>query len=513
MPTERVSMRTIREVLRLHHDNGLSKRRIAPKVGLGVTTVTDYLRRFRASGLSWPLPAGLRDSELERRLFPVTCSTPARERPLPDWAWVHRELQRKGVTLSLLWQEYRERHPDGLGFTAFCNHYRAWARRLPRRMRQRHTAGEKLFVDYAGATVPVIDPATGEAHAAQVFVAVMGASSLTYAEASWSQGLRDWLASHVNTFEFLGGVPAEVVCDNLKAGVTTPDRYEPRANATYAQLAAHYGTAITPARVRKPRDKAKVEVGVQVIERWILARLRHRRFFALTEVNAAIRGLVAELNGRVMRHMGESRRSLFQRLDAPALGALPPTPYSHADVLFRTVGRDYHVEAGGHAYSVPHQLTGARVEVHLGRDGVEVFHDGRRVAAHRRSDSKGGHTTQPTHMPPSHRTYAAWTYARARAEAAAIGPATAAVVEAVIARGRRPDHILRSCAGILHLGRTYGEARLEAACQRAHAIGTPSHSSLQSILSRGLDRTPASPRAAAPVNDNHANVRGAHYYQ
>jgi transposase/mannose-6-phosphate isomerase-like protein (cupin superfamily) len=395
-------MRKIRDVLRLHYENCLSKRRIAPRVGLGVTTVADYLRRFRESGLNWPLPAEMADSELERRLFPVTGSTPAHERPLPDWAWVHQELRRKGVTLSLVWEEYRTAHPDGLGFTAFCNHYRAWERRLPRTMRHRHRAGEKLFVDYAGYTVPISDPATGETHHAAIFVAVLGASSLTYAEASWSQGLSDWLASHANTFASLGGVPAEVVCDNLKSGVTTPDRYEPRPNASYAQLAAHYGTSIAATRVAKPRDKAKVEAGVQVVTR-ALARLRHRTFFSLSELNDAIRTEIDRINSKVMRHMGESRRGLFERLDRPELGALPRTPYQPTEVRFRTVGRDYHVNIDQHGYSVPHELVGAQVEVHVSRDTVEIHHDSKRVAVHPRSTVAGEHSTQDGHRPPGHR--------------------------------------------------------------------------------------------------------------
>jgi transposase len=504
-------MRKIRDVLRLHYETGLSKRRIAPRVGLGVTTVSDYLRRFRESGLSWPLPADMADSELERRLFPVTRSTPASERPLPDWGWVHRELRRKGVTLSLVWEEYRTAHPDGLGFTAFCNHYRAWEQRLPRTMRHRHRAGEKLFVDYAGYTVPVTDPATGETHDAQIFVAVLGASSLTYAEATWTQSLSDWLASHANTFAFLGGVPAEIVCDNLKSGVTTPDRYEPRANESYAQLAAHYATSIAAARVAKPRDKAKVEAGVQVVSR-ALARLRHRTFFSLGELNDAIRTEIDRINSKVMRHMGESRKTLFERLDKPELGALPRTPYQPTDVLFRTVGRDYHVNVDYHGYSVPHELVGAEVTVHVSRDTVEVYHDGKRVAVHPRSTVVGDHSTQDAHRPPGHRAYAGWTPASARQAAQAVGPATARMVDAVLADGR-PDLALRTCAGILRLGREYGADRLEAACQRGLSIGAVSYTSLQSILARDLDRAPVQDRPPAPVNDNHANVRGAQYYQ
>jgi len=504
-------MRKIRDVLRLHYENGLSKRRIAPRVGLGVTTVADYLRRFRESDLSWPLPAEMADSELERRLFPVTRSTPAHERPLPDWAWVHQELRRKGVTLSLVWEEYRAAHPDGLGFTAFCNHYRAWERRLPRTMRHRHRAGEKLFVDYAGYTVPVTDPTTGETHEAQIFVAVLGASSLTYAEATWSQGLSDWLASHANTFAFLGGVPAEVVCDNLKSGVTTPDRYEPRPNESYAQLAAHYGTSIAATRVAKPRDKAKVEAGVQVVTR-ALARLRHRTFFSLTELNDAIRTEIDRINSKVMRHIGESRRALFERLDRPELGALPRTPYQPTEVRFRTVGRDYHVNIDQHAYSVPHELVGAQVTVHVSRDTVEIHHDGKRVAVHPRSTVAGDHSTQDAHRPPGHRAYAGWTPASARQAAQAVGPATAGMVEAVLTDGR-PDQALRTCAGVLRLGQDYGTDRLEAACRRGLSVGAVSYTSLQSILARDLDRVAVQDRPSAPVNDNHANVRGAQYYQ
>jgi len=511
MPTERIAMRKIREVLRLHYDNGLSRRRIAPKVGVGATTITDYLHRFRASGLSWPLPADMADSELERRLFPVTRSTPADERPLPDWAWVRRELQRKGVTLSLIWEEYRQAHPDGLGFTAFCEHYRAWERRLPRTMRHRHRAGEKLFVDYAGYTVPITDAQTGAVHHAQIFIAVLGASSLTYAEATWTQGLSDWLASHVNTFAFLGGVPAELVCDNLKAGVTTPDRYEPRANASYGQMAAHYNTVISAARVKKPRDKAKVEVGVQVTSR-ALARLRHRTFFSLGEVNAAIRTEIDRMNSKVMRHMGESRRALFERLDKPELGALPRTPYQPTEVLFRTVGRDYHVNVDHHGYSVPHELVGAEVEVHVSRADVEVYHDGKRVAVHPRSSVVGDHSTLDHHRPPGHRAYAGWTPASARQAAKAVGPATAGMVDAILDHDR-PDLALRRCAGVLRLGRDYGTDRLEAACRRGLTIGAVSYASLQSILRRNLDQTPVQDRPTAPVNDNHANVRGAGYYQ
>ncbi len=290
---ERLSMRKIREVLRLTWEAGLTARQIAGSLQLARSTVGECLRRFHESGLSWPLPAELGDADLERRLFPPPVRAPGRNRPVPDWAVVHQELKRKGVTLALLWQEYKLAHPDGFQYSRFCDQYRAWAGTLDVVMRQTHRFGETLFVDYAGQTAAVIDRTTGEIRPAQVFVAVLGASNYTYAEATWTQQLPDWIGAHVRAFAFFGGVPEVIVPDNLKSGVTHAHRYEPDLNPTYADLAAHYGVAVLPARVRKPRDKAKVEVGVQVVERWILAALRHRQCFSLAELNQAMRDLLA----------------------------------------------------------------------------------------------------------------------------------------------------------------------------------------------------------------------------
>ena len=354
MPAERLPMRQVREVLRLKYACGQSERRIAGAIGISRYTVAEYLRRAAVIGLTWPVPPALDDAALERKLFTPPGSV-AREalRPQPDWPRIHAELRLPDVTLLLLWEEYRAGQPEGYGYSRFCDLYAAWRGRLSPTMRQTHPPGERLFVDYAGQTVEVIDPLTGEVRAAQIFVAALGASNLTYAEARWTQGLADWLGCHVNAFAFLGGVTRQVVCDNLKAGVTAACRYEPGINRSYQDLATHYGTAIVPTRVRKPRDKAKVEVAVQLVQRWVLARLRHQRFFSLTELNTAIGALIETLNNRTMRHLATSRRALFAATERGALLALPAEPYIYAEWRHCRAGIDYHAELYGHWYSVP----------------------------------------------------------------------------------------------------------------------------------------------------------------
>jgi transposase len=379
-------------------------------------------------------------------------------------------------------------------------------------MRQAHPAGERVFVDYAGQTVPVIDAATGEARPAQIFVAALGASNLTYAEARWTQSLPDWIGCHVGAFAFFGGVARQLVCDNLKAGVTSTSRYEPSVSRGYQDMAAHYGTAVLPARVRKPRDKAKAEVAVQIVERWILARLRHRRFFSLAELNGAIRELVAELNARPMRHLGTSRRALFERLERAALLPLPAEPYAFAEWRRCRAGLDYHVEVHGHFYSVPYRLAREVIEARIADQTVELFHRGVRVASHPRSPLRRQHTTTPEHMPSAHRRYAEWTPTRLMREAAAVGPATAGLVERVLTAKPHPEQGFRACLGILRLVRSFGTARVEAACQRGLDIGARSYGSVLSILRHGLDRA----QRPEPVPDEpplrHGNIRGGGYY-
>jgi transposase len=387
MPGERLSMRKIREVLRLRFAQGLSQRAIGASVRLSTGAVNSCLSRARLAGVVWPLPDGLSDTQLEALLYPPPPDVATEQRPVPEWAVVHRELRRPNMTLALLWEEYRTGPGalDGFGYSWFCDLYREWVSRLKPTLRQVHTAGERVFVDFAGHTMEVIDGATGEIRSAEVFVAVLGASNYTYAEATWTQSLADWIGAHVRMLAFIGGVPGQIVSDNLRAGITRACFYEPLVNRTYADMATHYGTAVIPARPYKPRDKAKVEVGVQVVQRWILARLRNRRFFSLVELNQAIRELVAQLNDRPMRGWGTTRRALYEQIDRPALLQLPPTPYEYADWKRCRVNLDYHVEIEKHFYSVPFQLLRAEVEARITATTVEIFHRGKLVATHLRS--------------------------------------------------------------------------------------------------------------------------------
>ena len=506
-------MRKVREVLRLSWVCGLSQRQVAVSCGLGRSTVGEYLERAAAAGVcAWSAVEALGDEALERRLFPPPVAVPSSERPEPDWARVHLELRRKGVTLRLLWEEYQAGRPEAYRYSRFCELYGQWRGRLDVTMRQEHTAGEKLFVDYAGPTVPVVDRATGELREAQIFVAVLGASNFTYAEATWSQGLEDWIGSHVRTFEHLGAVPWVVVPDNLKSGVTRPCSYDPDLNPTYHEMAVHYGVAVVPARVRKPRDKAKVEAGVLLVERWVLARLRDRTFFSLAELNGAIRELVRALNERPFQKLPGSRRELLERLDRPAMQPLPAERYTFAEWRKARVNVDYHVEVDGHYYSVPYRLVGEKLDVRIAGSTVELLHRGRRVASHLRSDRRGHHTTIGEHMPRAHRDYVQWTPERLIRWAAKTGTAVAEVVTTILGSRAHPQHGFRPCLGILRLGKHYGEQRLEAACRRALALGSPSYRSVRSILEKGLDGEPVAEPAQAPLPVEHRNLRGASYY-
>ncbi len=510
MPGPRLPMRRIRDVLRLSAA-GMSKRQIAASLGVSATAARESIRRARVAGLAWPLPDELSDEELERRLYPPPSTAAKNRRPQPDWATIHRELRRPGVTLQLLWEEHRAVHPDGYGLSRFCELYRAWEARLSPTMRQNHVAGERMFVDYAGTTLTVMDPSTGEARPAQLFVAALGASNYTYAEAGWTQGLSDWIGAHTRTFAFIGGVTAMVVSDNLRSGVTKACFYEPAVNRTYAEMAAHYGTAVIPARPYRARDKAKVEVAVQVATRFIIAKLRNRQFFTLSALNAAIAELVAQINDRVSRHLGASRRALFEEIERSALKPPPAEPYVFAEWKQCRVGLDYHVEIAKHYYSVPHQLLREKVWARITARTIEVFHRGKRVAAHVRSSSNRKHTTIREHMPSSHQRYADWTPERLRRQAGEIGRNTSALVGIILRDRAHPEQGFRACVGIVRLAKSYGRERLEAACARALEIGARSYSSVNSILKNDLDRrrpvTPADGPAIA-----HDNIRGPTYF-
>jgi len=513
MPRERLSMRKIKEVLRLRFEHGLSHRAIATSTGIGVTTAREYIVRGKAAGLSWPLVEGMDDAALEALLFPPPPKAGEAERGVPNWPAVHRELRKKGVTLQLLWQEYRAVYPEGYGYSRYCELYRAWAKTLDVTMRFEHKAGETLYVDYAGPTMEVVNPQTGEVMPAHLFVAAQGASSYTYVEAAWTEGLRDWLGAHVRALEYFGGVNAIVVPDNTKAAVTSPHRYEPELNKTYADWAQHYGCAVVPARAFKPRDKAKVEAAVQGVERWVMAPLRNRTFFSLAELNRALREQLEAYNNRPFQKLEGSRASLFDELDRPALRPLPPTRYEFAEWKQPTVHIDYHVEVDKHRYSVPYQLVHKKVDVRSTQSTVEVFFKGKRVASHKRSPHKGRFTTLKEHMPKAHRDYAEWTPGRLIHWARKTGEHTEKLIEQILASRPHPQQGFRACLGILRLGKRYGPDRLEAACNRALAINSLSYKSIESILKHGLDQKPLPQRQPELPAIEHTNVRGPEYYQ
>jgi transposase len=512
MPKERLSMRKIKEVLRLKWECGLSKQKIAQSCGVARSTVGDYLMRAGAAGWSWPLPEEISEAELEQRLFPAPPRPRKEQRPLPDWSTIHKEVRKKGVTISLLWTEYKLDHPQGYQYTQFCNHYRHWKESLETCLRQEHKAGEKLFVDYCGPTVPVMDRTTGAVREAQIFVATLGASNYTYAEATWTQQLPDWIGAHVRALNFLGGCPEVIVPDNLRSGVSQACRYEPDINPTYQSFASHYGVAIIPARVRKARDKAKVEKSVQVVENWILARLRNQTFFSLTELNQAIRAGVDELNHRPMQKWNETRRSLFESLERPTLRPLPVTPFEFADWKKATVGNDYHIEVDRHYYSVPYTHVRRKVEIRYTAHIVEIYWQGQRIASHVRSDRPGGCTTVREHMPPGHQEVMDWTPERLKQEAQGVGVWTGRLIERVFESSPHPLQGARTSLGILRLGKAFGTNRLERACERALLIQAFSYKSVRSILQKGLDHLPPleSPPPTPPIQ--HPNIRGPKYY-
>jgi len=513
MARKRLSMRKIREVLRQKWVRGCSHREVAKSLGMSIGGVSGVVRRAAEADLSWDEVTGLSEEALEERLYAVEPMA-GPSRPEPDFAYLHSELKRVGVTLQLLHLEYVEEHPDGYRYSRFCDLYRAWAKKRGLVMRQVHRAGEKLFVDYAGKKPGWVDPGTGEFVPAELFVAVLGASNLTYAEVTTTQQSSDFIESHVHALEFIGGVPGAIVPDQLKTGVRRPCRYEPGIQRTYEDLARHYGTVILPARPRKPRDKAKAEAGVLVAERWILARLRHQTHFSLTSLNQAVGDLCDELNEREMRGYKASRQELFDRLERDALEPLPPEPFVYADWKIARVNIDYHVEVDRHYYSVPFALIHETVEVRMTSRTVEVLHKGQCVAGHRRSYQPGRHTTNPEHMPASHRKHLEWTPSRLISWGRTIGKSTAELVEAILADRPHPEQGYRSCLGILRLAKCYGKERLEAACGRAVAVRARSYRHVDSILKHGLDQMPLFEQApetpAAPVI--HENIRGPEYY-
>jgi transposase len=510
MAAERLSMRKLREVLRLHA-LGHSMRAIGRSLKISHNTAALYLRRAVEAGVSWPACEEIGDAELERLLIPPAPEVGAR-RPLPEWPTVHRELRRKGVTLQLLWLEYKADHPDGLQYTQFVTRYRAWENTIDPVLRQEHRAGEKVFVDYAGHTLSVVDPSTGEIREAQLFVGTLGASNFTFAEVTWSQSLPDWIGSHVRMYAYFGGVAQLTVPDNITTGVRHACYYEPDVNPTYLDLARHYSTTILPTRTRAPRDKAKVETGVQICERWILAPLRNHTLVGLAEANREVARLLEALNDRPFQKLPGTRRSRFEELDRPELAPLPPAPYAYAEWKKARVNIDYHVEVDRHYYSVPHPLMRKQVDVRLTAKALEILLGGKRVAAHIRSYRVGGFTTDPSHRPKSHQRHLEWSPDRLIRWGQSHGGATGALVQRILESKPHPEQGYRACLGLMRLAKRYTAERLEAACFRALRSGATSYRSVKSILEHGLDQVPLEEQAQLDLPAEHENVRGANYY-
>lgn len=515
MPRKRLSMRKIKEVLRLKHQAGLSNRQIARSCVLSHVTVSTYLERAAQAGLVWPLPESIDEDQLHALLFGPSAAEALPLRPLPEMEYLHNELRRKGVTLQLLWEEYRANHPDGYGYTQFCTYYARWKETVEVSLRQTYKAGEKTFVDWAGPTIPWINTLEDRIEEASLFIAVLGASNYTFAEAFANQQLINWIEAHLQAFAFFGGVSQVLVPDNLRTGVHRACYYEPQLHPTYQEMAQHYGTVVIPARPYAPRDKAKAESAVQHAEHRILAVLRHQTFFGVGQINTAIRPLLQELNAHPFQKMAGSRQQLFEHLDRPALQPLPATAYQLAQWKKAQANIDYHLQVDWHSYSVPYTLVHQEIEVRLSARMVECFHRGRRVALHCRSFVRGGFTTDPAHRPKAHQKHLDWTPSRLIHWATTIGPNCGQVVTTILESKPHPEQGYRSCLGLMRLAKDYGSPRLEAACQRARALDSCSFTSLASILKTKLDQQPlpGTQVLTLPLVPDHANLRGAAYYQ
>jgi len=504
-------MRKISEILRLRYELNCSYREISRSQNISITTISEYMTRAKLAGLTWPLPKDISEEDLYKKLFLPSDPT-CKDKPLPDWEWVYKELRKKGVTRQLLWREYRDIHPNGFSYSQFCERYRLYTKANAPVMRQIHKGGEKTFVDYAGMTVSWIDPTTGEVTEAQIFVGSLGASQFTFVEATATQSLADWVQSHVRMWEYFNGVSTIVVPDNLKAGVTKPHRYDPDVNANYQLLGEHYGFAIVPARVREAKDKAKVENAVGCIERQILAPLRHITFTSIAEINAAIKPRLAAFNQQFFQKMKTSRLELFLALDKPALKPLPKERYQYAEWQHAKVHIDYHFVFDEHYYSVPFKYIHQAVEIRATSTTIECFYKNKRIASHLRSYLRYKHTTLKEYMPPAHRAHAEWSPERIKRWANKIGPYTMKFISHLMASRAFPEQAYRACLGVLRLGTKYGENRLEKACAIALEAGANRYSQIELILKNKLDAINAT-NSSTSIIISHKNIRGSTYYK
>jgi transposase len=511
MPRKRNPMRKIKEILRLANQGNLSERQISLGANVTKTTVHDYLLRSKEAGLTWERAQHMDEQTLEAVLFPPCASTKARS-PLPDWKHIHKEFHRPHVTLRLLWEEYIQDTPNGLRYSRFCELYGNFAKTLELSMQQVHKAGEKLFIDYSGTTIPVHDGKTGHIRYAEVFIAVLGASSYTYCRASWTQQIPDWINAHVRAFAFFGGVPELLVPDNLRTGVKDPTHYEPVLNPTYQRFAEYYDVAVVPARIRHPKDKAKVEVAVQIVERWIIARLRNHKFFSLEQLNEAIAELVELLNRRPSKHLGDTRLALFEQLDKPVLRPLPDRPYELDDWKDATVATNYHVSYEDNYYSVPYEFVKKTVSVRATYQLIEVLYQDGIIAVHNRLYGKKQYSTQTEHMPANHRYYKDWTIERMLAWGMQTGENVGKLFKEIAASRKHPSQAVNSCKGITQLEGKFGKERLDEACRRALHLRGYSWRCVKNILENGQDKVPFT-TDEIEFTVHHENVRGPEYYR
>jgi len=509
MPSQRIAMRKLRDILRLSLDANLSVRQIQRSLRVSVGVIQKITSKAKSLQLNWMAIEALSDQQLAALIYPASDTRQSSQLHMPDWAQVRQELPRKGITKHLLWEEYSQQYPNrSYSYPQYCFLYGQWQKKQKRSMRQVHHAGEKLFVDYAGKTMPIVNGATGEVLQAQIFVAVMGASNYTFAEATWSQSLPDWLGSHARAFEFMGGVPQIVVPDNLRSGVTKACRYDPVVNASYQQLAAHYGTAIIPARPLKPQDKAKAEVGVQIIERWILARLRHHTFFSLAELNQCIRVLLEEVNQKSFKQLKGNRLEWFQHIDQPALAALPKHPYQYTHIKMVKVGIDYHIQYDDHLYSVPHHLVGEKLELHAKDHLIEMYFQNKRIASHARRYSYGM-STVPGHMPTRHEAHHKWTPERLMNWAQDIGDDCLQWVQCLLLQKQHHEQAYRVCLGLLNQTRSYPNNRINKACRIANKNHLYRLKQLKAILTSNQDQLLSDTEEQLPLLPQaHKNIRG-----
>ena len=508
----RLKMKHIRKIIELSEQTDLSVREIKSALNLPRSTINDYLKAWAASDLTLELIQSLNDDQIYTALFGE--KPKGSSRPLPDFAKMNTELKKKHVTRSLLWEEYREKYPEGLGYSQFCEHYRLWSKQVSVSMRQVHKAGEKMFVDYSGLTREIIDPKTGEVSKAEVFVAALGASGYSYAEASMSQKKHDFISSHVRAFKFYGGVTKVLVPDNLKSAVTRANRYDPDINESYQDMADHYGTVVLPARPYKPKDKSKAELSVKLVQRWILAKLRHRQFFHLHELNEAIWELLEDLNNRKMRHLNKSRRELFEELDQPALKALPLRTYLYRDFKDCKVNIDYHIQLEGDYYSVPYQLVGEVVGARYTSTTVEIYHKSKRVAVHPRGPGKGVAATQTEHMASAHRAVMEWTPSRMISWGRKFGDHTGKLMEEIMAKRPHPEMGFRSCMGILNRAKSIDADTVEAVSKRMLELQLFTVKNFENILrNKSHEQVSTAPLEMTPPDSHHENVRGQQCYQ